>query len=149
MLDSLFANKIALLAPLTAAVTWHDVRSRTIPNSLVLAAMLGGIAIHIAFGHWEGLRASAEGCVLAFSIAFVLYLKNWMSAGDVKLFAAAGAIVNSGHVLGALKVVTAVGALLGVWSLLRARSEGKRPETVPYGVAITSGSLLSIVVFQG
>ena len=165
---------IALLLPLAVIITYHDVRYRRIPNAYVLAALVGGVAINGIFGGLSGLLASLGGCVLAFGLMFMLHVFGAMGAGDVKLFAAIGAVtgvylvlptflivVLTGGVLAMINIIRAgvlvstmhrvlqilVGMLPG-WEMPKFAIPTDRSHTIPYGVAITIGSIISTAVFR-
>ena len=165
---------IALLLPLAVVITYHDVLYRRIPNAFVLAALLGGIAMNGIFGGVSGLIASMGGCVLAFGLMFMLHIFGAMGAGDVKLFAAIGAVTGAHLVLPTFIVVVLTGGLLALISVIRAgvlistmhrvlqifvgmlpgwemprfAVPADRTHTIPYGVAITIGSIISTAVFR-
>lgn len=84
-----------LFIPLTMVITYMDVRYRRIPNKLVLATLVGGVALNTFFGGWHGLLLSLGGGLLAFALMFIFHVFGTMGAGDVKLFAAMGAIIGS------------------------------------------------------
>jgi prepilin peptidase CpaA len=165
---------ITLLVPLAAIITYYDVRYRRIPNPFVFATLVSGIAINGIFGGLPGLYASVGGCVLAFGLMFILHLFGAMGAGDVKLFAAIGAVTGAGLVVPTFVVVILTGGLLAVVSIIRAGMvmttmhrvlqifvgmlpgwpmpkfavPTDRKHTIPYGVAITMGSIISIAIFH-
>lgn len=165
---------IALLLPLAGVITYHDVRYRRIPNAFVLAALIGGIAINGIFGGVSGLIASVVGCVMAFGLMFMLHIFGAMGAGDVKLFAAIGAVTGAHLVLPTFIVVVLTGGVLALFSIIRAgvlvstmhrvlqilvgmlpgwemprfAVPTDRTHTIPYGVAITIGSIISTAVFR-
>ena len=169
------ANVImALLIPLAIIITYYDVRYRRIPNSFVLATLAGGLAVNTIFGGLTGLYTSLGGCALAFVMMFMLHVFGAMGAGDVKLFAAIGAVTGAHMVLPTFLVVVLIGGLLAVVSMVRAGAVlttmhrvlqifvGMLPgwqmpkfavpadskHTIPYGVAITMGSIISIAIFR-
>ena len=55
---------VTLLIPLAAAIAYYDVRYRRIPNFLVLATLISGLAVNITFGGWRGALASLGGCFM-------------------------------------------------------------------------------------
>ncbi|HEX8687953.1 MAG TPA: A24 family peptidase [Pyrinomonadaceae bacterium] len=164
----------ALLVPLALVITYYDVRYRRIPNAFVLAALVGGLVINATSGGTQGFLASLAGCALAFGLMFTLHVFGAMGAGDVKLFAAIGAVLGAGMVLPTFVVVAVTGGVLGVYTMLRAGSvrttlmrvlqilvgllpgwemprfgvPADRRATIPYGVAITFGSLVSLALFR-
>lgn len=165
--------KLLLLVPLAVAVIYYDVRFRRIPNMLVLAALVAGLAINISFGGASGALSSLGGFAIAFVPMFLLHVFGAMGAGDVKLFAAVGAVLGIALVPMTFVIVVMMGALLAVYSMLRAGTvlstmhgvlrifvgilpgwemprfsvPPDRRHTIPYGVAIMLGSLIAVAVF--
>lgn len=165
---------IALLLPLAIVIAYYDVRYRRIPNAFVLATLIGGIAINAIFGGFSGVASSVGGCVLAFVLMFMLHIFGAMGAGDVKLFAAIGAVTGSQMVIPTFVVVILTGGLLAVVSMVRSGMvkttmhrvlqilvgmlpgwqmpkfavPTDRRHTIPYGVAITMGSIISVAIFR-
>lgn len=88
---------LLLLLVLPAAV--FDYRQRRVPNWLVLAGILLGLAMN-AFLTYDtpsattGLLFSLEGLGVALVVYFPLYLLRGMGAGDVKLMGSVGAVVG-------------------------------------------------------
>jgi prepilin peptidase CpaA len=72
----------------------HDVRDRRIPNTLCGFAMLGGLAMHTAFGGWRGMSESALAGLVAGGVSLVFWIAGGMGAGDVKLLAAIGCMTG-------------------------------------------------------
>ena len=172
MTRGLFLSVVLLLFPLAILIGYFDVRHRRIPNKIVLPTLICGLSLN-TFGHgWSGLLSSVEGCLLAFGLMLMLYFFGAMGAGDVKLFAAIGSIIGLGLVLKTFVVVVVLGALLAMVSMVftgTARVTMQRvylilvgflpgwkmpryevtPDrhTIPYGVAIMLGTLISLLVF--
>ena len=164
----------ALLIPLAVIITYYDVRYRRIPNAFVLATLLSGIIVNSIFGGLEGTLASLGGCFLAFILMFIMHVFGAMGAGDVKLFAAIGSVTGAAYVFPMFLIVILTGGVLAVVSILRAgavRSTAMRvvqilvglmpgwqmPRfavpadkrlTIPYGVAITLGSIITLAVVR-
>lgn len=165
---------ITLLIPLAIVIAYYDVRYRRIPNAFVLATLAAGIAINAIFAGLPGVAASFAGCVLGFGLMFMLHVFGAMGAGDVKLFAAIGAVTGAGLVIPTFVVVILTGGLLAVVSIVRAGMvmttmhrvlqifvgmlpgwemprfavPTDRKYTIPYGVAITMGSIISMAIFR-
>src|ERR1700755_92925 len=98
MLDTTTIAALALLLPLTGIITYFDVRHRRTPNVFVLATLISGLLINFVAAGLNGLLASAGGCLLAFGMMFILHVFGAMGAGDVRLFAAVGSVIGTGHV---------------------------------------------------
>jgi len=174
MFDTTTIAALILLLPLTAIITYFDVRYRRIPNLFVLATLVSGLIINFMAAGLPGLWASAGGCLLAFGLMFVLHVFGAMGAGDVKLFAAVGSVVGTGLVPETFVVILLTGGALAVYTILRNGTvlttltrvlqifvgllpgwhiprfdvPADRRHTLPYGVAITLGSLISLFVFR-
>jgi len=165
---------VAFLLPLALVITYYDVRYRRIPNPFVLATLLTGLALNVAAGGSEGALSSLGGCALAFTLMFILHVFGAMGAGDVKLFAAVGSVIGASLVVQTFFVVVLTGGLLSVvtmmrsgavrstlhntlmllvgllpgWKMPRIAVPPDRRKTIPYGVAITFGSLISLFLFR-
>ena len=165
---------ITLLVPLAVLITYYDVRYRRIPNAFVLATLVSGLLINGILNGLGGLGSSVGGCLVAFAMMFALHLFGAMGAGDVKLFAAIGSVVGLSLVVPTFVIVVLTGGVLAVISTVRARAVVEtahrvlqiligflpgwqvprfavptdRRLTIPYGVAITFGSLISLFIFR-
>jgi prepilin peptidase CpaA len=165
---------IILLMPLAVVIAYYDVRYRRIPNAFVLAAFSGGVMMNAILGGLQGVYSSIAGCLLAFFLMFMFHIFGAMGAGDVKLFAAIGAVTGLHLVVPTFIVVVLTGGLLAVVSTIRAgilvstmqrvlqifagmlpgwqmpkfTVPLDRKHTIPYGVAITMGSIISIAIFR-
>jgi prepilin peptidase CpaA len=171
---SIFIPSTILLISLAIIIGYYDVRYRRIPNPFVVATFLAGVAMNAIFGGLHGAYTSLAGCGLAFVLMFMLHIFGAMGAGDVKLFAAIGAVTGAHLVLPTFLIVVLTGGLLAIVSMLRAgivmrtmhrvlqifvgmlpgwqmpkfAVPADRRYTIPYGVAITLGSLISITIFR-
>jgi len=111
-----------------AVATFTDLRSRRVPNWLVLPFLLVGIVVSPwrhdwdgigrglwhGYGRnfsWHGLGQSLTGMGLGFLIFGILY-KFGMGAGDVKLAAAIGAWIGPMQVLWALFFTAMAGGIM-------------------------------------
>ena len=164
----------AIFIPLAGAITYTDVRYRRIPNKLVLVTLLVGLSVNTIFGGSHGLLLSLAGFALAFALMFFFHIFGTMGAGDVKLFAAIGAVNGLPLVLPTLLVVALTGGVLAVGKMIYARRVGAtmfgvfqffygllpgqtvprfaipadRSYTLPYAVPICFGSLISFFLFH-
>lgn len=89
-----------LVITITAAVT--DWRTRTIPNLITFGGLAFGIVSHAAIGFVEGgvsaglrgILVALAGALLCGILPFFSFVRGQMGGGDVKLFAAIGAMVG-------------------------------------------------------
>ena len=163
-----------IFIPLVLSITYMDVRYRRIPNKQVLTILLCGIAINAFFGAWQGLLASLLGMAMAFGLMFVLHVLGTMGAGDVKLFAAIGAVLGSSLVFQTFLIVAVTGGILAICKMVYMRRAaatmlrvvqfffGLLPGqtvprfnvpadpnyTLPYAVPICLGSVVSFFLFR-
>jgi prepilin peptidase CpaA len=105
---------------------------------------------------------------------FMLHVFGAMGAGDVKLFAAVGSLMGANLVLPTFVIVILTGGLLALISVLRSglwkttmfrvmqifvgllpgwpmpkfAVPTDRKHTIPYGVAITIGAIISTAIFH-
>jgi prepilin peptidase CpaA len=162
------------LIPLAVLIIYHDVRYRRIPNAFVLATLISGLTLNIVSGGLNGGLNSIGGCVLAFILMFMLHVFGAMGAGDVKLFAAIGSVIGAQLVLPTFVVVVLTGGVLGLvstvrsgvftttmhrvlqilvgllpgWQMPKFTVPADRRLTIPYGVAITIGTIIATAIFR-
>jgi prepilin peptidase CpaA len=174
MMDPQTLVTALIFIPLAAGVTYMDVRYRRIPNKLVLVTLIAGLTLNTIFGGSHGLLISLGGFGLAFGLMFLLHVFGTMGAGDVKLFAAIGAVNTVRLVLPSLLIVALVGGALAIIKMIysgrvRATMFGvfqffygllpgqtvprfdipeDRSYTLPYAVPICFGSLISFFMFH-
>jgi len=101
--------------------TFTDLRSRRIPNWLVLPFLLVGIAVACGPKSWNGigLVSSLCGAGLGLVVFGVLALMGGMGMGDVKLCAAIGAWVGPHQLFLALVMTGIVGGIMAVgWAVI-------------------------------
>src|SRR4051812_27403898 len=162
------------LIPLAVLIIYHDVRYRRIPNPIVLATLISGLAINLTLGGFSGGLSSIGGCLLAFVLMFILHVFGAMGAGDVKLFAAIGSVLGAQLVLPTFVVVVLTGGVLALvsvvrsgvfattmhrvlqilvgllpgWQMPKFSVPADRRLTIPYGVAITIGAIIATAIFH-
>ena len=160
------AGVLFTLLLVAACVT--DARARRIPNALVLALGLTGLGFSIVESPvLAGLARGSAGLVTGLAIWLPFWLLRKLGAGDVKLFAAAGAWLGPESAVIAALVAALLGGVLTLGWLLReqgflrtarglwlrtatVRSGVEAPgllvvpatKRVPYGIALAAGAAL-------
>ena len=155
-----------VLPVLFAAACYGEVKEHRIPNWLTLPAILLGLGAAAIDSGWPGFYDAFLGLVIAGGIFLPFCLLGVVGGGDMKLMAATGAIVGYPLVLRVLVSTCIAGGLLAVgimaWNgiILTALADSFRlmvgmprrhrglrnPPMVPYGIAITLGTLYAVFV---
>jgi len=86
-------------ACLLVAAFVTDIWKRKIPNGLTLAGWMSGVGLHAFYTGGSGIWYAVVGTALGFIPMLVLYIIRAVGAGDVKLFAAIGALTGGEAVL--------------------------------------------------
>lgn len=150
-----------------------DLRSRRIPNVLTFTAVGVALALRFAFESWVGLGIAFAGAVIAPGVLLLVHMGRGLGMGDLKLAAAVGAFVGPRLAVASMLCAAVLGGLLAIALLMRrgqplaeffavlliglpfiknkkATAPPATPAaaiTMPYGVAIGSGSLLTLAVY--
>jgi prepilin peptidase CpaA len=139
--------------------TITDLRSRRIPNWLVLPFLGIGFAASSWMHGWHGLAQSLYGAGLGLVIYGVLFFMGGMGAGDVKLAAAIGAWIGPNQLFLALVITAMAGGVMVVCNLAfggKASGGVADPEMklsnpkrrkMPYAPAIAIGTLISFFAY--
>src|SRR5580658_7920955 len=107
-----------LLGILVAIAAVFDIRYRRIPNWLVLAGIVVGLAWNVSDSGWSGLLRSSEGLGLGFILYFPLYLIRARGAGEVKLLAAVGAITGWSNCVWIFLLTAVLGGVIALILLM-------------------------------
>jgi prepilin peptidase CpaA len=152
--------------------TYSDIRWRKIPNCLTLPAIALGFLLNFLGNSWNGLLSAFFGFLVGMGLLMLPYVLGGMGGGDVKLMAALGVLLGSHAILNVFLYTSLVGGGIAIavavanksliemfrrmWLFLkcvflfRAPSTGalvfKDSQTMPYGVAISVGTVLYLVV---
>jgi prepilin peptidase CpaA len=162
-----------------AVSTFTDLRSRRIPNWLVLPFLVIGLAVSFLPKSWHGIGfvPSLEGMGLGLFLFGILAFMGGMGMGDVKLCAAIGAWIGPKQLFVALVLTGIAGGFMAVvWAIAggflgdlftgtgdllfnwRKRKEGAENEhtlanplarKMPYAPAIAIGTLISFFAVAG
>ena len=141
------------------AVAYGDIRTRRIPNELVVA-ILALAAFRVAqAGDPSAALYTLVASVALFVAAFLLFWRGLLGGGDVKLLVATGLLIGYHDVFQFLFVMSVCGALVAL-AVLAGDRLGLRPVTtpssehqetparltVPYGVAIAAAGIVTLLV---
>ena len=98
-----------------------DLRTRRIPNALTGALAVIGVGIAAAKLGPIGLGGALLGCALGLAFMLPGHVFGATGAGDVKLFAAAGALLGPATTVQAFLYTAIVGGVLAVAIAIRRR----------------------------
>lgn len=112
------------LGALLLLAAWHDLKTRRIPNWLVVAGIVialawqaglpRGAGLFAAPAGSIGLLASVAGCAAGLALLLPLYALRLLGAGDVKLMAMVGAWLGTAQVAGAIVLTMLAGGVLAI-----------------------------------
>ncbi len=106
----------ALIVAFVLTVAVSDIRWRKIPRWLTTAAALAGLGYHAVFG---GIVSAVVATLIAFGIGLSFFQLGAIGGGDVKLITALGALLGLDCWLRAMEIAVIAAALLGVVQALR------------------------------
>ena len=125
-----------------------DVARRRIPNTIVIATAAAGLLLAATgisdVSPWSSLLGLVGGLLLMLP----RYALAATGAGDVKMFAAVGAVFGAGRLLDAFLATLIAGGVLALAVVVRrAGLEGKDGSTTfAYGPAIAAGAIIATLI---
>lgn len=119
MYDALF------IALIIVAFIW-DVNYHKLPNWLTAIGMVTGLMYHLLTGGINGFLFSGLGLLVSGGIFLLLYMFKAIGAGDVKLFAAIGAIMGIEFTLYLMMYSVVYAGVIGIVILLVVRTPMQR-----------------------
>jgi prepilin peptidase CpaA len=173
--DDTFVNTSAalILCGLLVVAVVTDLKSRRIPNLLLLPALSLALILHTFNAGMTGLLTASGGFAVGLAMLLPLYALGGMAAGDVKLLGVVGSFLGPwGAVIAGMATMMA-GAVLGIavilwqrtWPALESRSAqffrlhhsttpptpdvetvrtGSQTNNIPYAPAIAAGTLAAL-----
>ncbi len=168
-MDSLYSVGLGVVfSALLILAAVSDMRTRRIPNRLVLVILAVGILSSLlTWSGLQGLTRALAGVGVGFAIWLPFWFLRWLGAGDVKLIAAAGAWIGGWGAVEASVYAALIGGALTVGWLVWERGWGgmttamwvgtMNPKVlgiaadpvavrhrVPYAVALAAGLLIAM-----
>ena len=134
-----------LLVPLAllAIASWHDLRTREIPDWIAILLVLTAVvaaALGLANIRWWMVLA---GGALGLGVGFLLFRYANFGGGDAKLLAAVGALLGPVGLMFLLFWMALAGGVLALVALLRGQRD------YAYGPAIAAGYAAYLVYPAG
>lgn len=138
-----------------AAAAYQDIRYRRVPNRLVAAGMVCGLACAACAG-WKAMLSGLGGLILGLSILYPAFALHCVGGGDVKCLSVVGAFAGPrllwfSFLCGALAAGAVAAALLVPRLLLKRRglkAEGrlKNGYTLPYAAFMVLAASLTLAI---
>jgi prepilin peptidase CpaA len=128
-----------VLIGLLAIATWHDVRTREIPDWISLAIVVWAVGTAAVGWQLAGWLALAAGATLGFALTAPLFWLGGVGGGDVKLVAGLGACLGPWGLLQTLFWVAVAGGVLALFAKWRKQAD------FAYVPAILAGLVLYCV----
>jgi prepilin peptidase CpaA len=104
----------SVITVLTALAFYIDIRHKIIPNWLTVSGTLLGLFYHVIADGIEGLIYSISGLIVGLVLLLILYVFGAIGAGDVKLFAAYGAVAGMEFVLQSIIYTLFYACMIGI-----------------------------------
>jgi len=112
---------VAILAAATGLAAVIDLRTRRIPNALTGSLAVVGLGLAAAQIGPVGIGGAVIGCVLGFAFMLPGNVFGATGAGDVKLFAAAGALLGPATTVRAFFFTAIAGGVIALVVALKRR----------------------------
>lgn len=172
-MSTILGIKVLLVLVVLALALYYDLRQHKIKNFITLPAAVAGCALNLWDQGWLGLVAALQGWLVPVLLLILLYFINVMGAGDIKLFAAIGAIMGLPFALESFAYTVFIGSAIALVLLIRKKEFLGRMaglsryikltmlsgKLVPYGqkgdtsskfaftIAIVPGTLVQLVLY--
>ncbi|MCK4859077.1 MAG: prepilin peptidase [Candidatus Omnitrophica bacterium] len=138
--------------------TFTDFEERIVPNEISVGGLVVGLLISFIYpllqgvsSHWTGLFNSFLGALVGGASLYltgifgnIVFRKESMGGGDIKLLAMVGAFLGWKMVLLVFFISPFFGAVVGIALKLK-----EKAETIPYAPFLSLGSLISLVWGKG
>lgn len=152
---------------LFVTAAYGDVKTLRIPNSLVIAVAVLGLARLIVIGDLSFAFYTVGVSLLVFIVTFLLFWRGFVGGGDAKLLTAAALLIGYHDLLNFLVLMSLCGALVSLAVLATryrplsirgalvsvavlvdgssGQSQPKLQLAVPYGAAIAAGAIVTLL----
>ena len=132
-----------ILILLLIRLSWTDIKARIISNKIILNLFL--VIVPLAWVQYENVFFIPA--LIALFIGFLLFSLKVIGAGDIKLIAVLMLAIPSDQIFSFFFFTTFSGLLVIIigWIFFR---ESIRQDGLPYGVAISLGFLINLVLFS-
>lgn len=137
LLSGAFDIPITALLVILMIAAIIDIRSRQVPNTLVLTGLAATLVLLPIF-HLLPFAHALAGSIAGLLFFLPFYIIGMMGAGDVKLLAIVGSVLGPSELIQATVHIFIAGGIVTVLYLI-ARRTTTPSQNVPYAVAIALG----------
>ena len=131
---------LSMAVILLVVAAWDDARTRRISNRLTAGIGILALCRLALLGDVTAASYTAEAALVVFAIAVALFVLHIIGGGDAKLLTATALVIGYQAVLPFLAIMSICGAALSIVILVLHR------QTVPYGVAIAAGAIVTLTL---
>lgn len=144
-MNTLYFLKFTVVILLLVAASIEDIKTKTIPNRLVLYGFAAGIILAFPYFTLPGVFDAFMGFMAGGSILLAVSCisRGGIGMGDVKLMACTGLYLGLGKTLGSLVISIFVCGIFGAALLFIKRLD--RKTTVPFAPFILIGVVTVII----
>ena len=138
-----------VVATVVAGAGWGalvDLRTRRVPNALTGSLALAGVTLAASGMTGVSVWSSLAGLALGLALMLPGHVIGATGAGDVKLFAAAGAVMGAGRVLPAFLYATLAG---GVIALVVAAQRHRLKHTLATAASLIATRAANVAEIEG
>ncbi len=107
-----------LIVYLAVAVSF-DLRTKRIPNVLIVAGLIAGFNLSISFHGLRAIGTTLGSMVLPILLLYFFFLIHVLGAGDIKLFAVMGLFLGRTQMLQVIVLSFLVGGVFALIKLFR------------------------------
>ena len=136
---------VGILAVATGLAAVIDLRTRRIPNALTGSLAVVGLGLAAAQLGTVGIGGAIVGFLLGFAFMLPGNMFGATGAGDVKLFAAAGAILGPATTVRAFMFTAIAGGVLALVVALRRR---RLAQTISLTAGLVAGSQSAVPAIE-
>ena len=136
---------VAILATATGLAAVIDLRTRRIPNALTGSLAVIGLGLAAAQLGTVGIGGAIIGLLLGFAFMLPGNVFGATGAGDVKLFAAAGAVLGPATTVRAFMFTAIAGGVLALVVALRRR---RLAQTLSLTAGLVAGSKAAVPAIE-
>jgi prepilin peptidase CpaA len=127
---------LVIITSIAAAI---DHRRGIIPNYLTYTTFIAAIIWHTGTNGMRGFFASVIGALVSFTVPYLAFRAQAMGGGDVKLFAAIGALAGPGI---GLEIELLSLAIVYLYGIVRVAKQGELKQTLTNSFCIATNPFL-------